>query len=465
MTDWKEWFLRVLGLGTGLLLAASNMYNNMAPLQLVALLPLFIALKQTQKAGIILAIGIYAGLGFTIPQMIALKLHAVVTLILLVYFIGLLTVLSWGCWKISNAGLGPILSSLCTGALFVVIDWLNFTLLPVWGTSQSLVRGWAEYPVLILFISCTGITAIVFVVSTLQSLFLNFFLYPQGRIKIAFTGLLLILLTSGLNCLVYLEKPTTSIKAAAVGWLFDEACPDQNDPHTAEGFERLYKKPVEKAALEGARLVVSGEIGFYIPDFQQEDRLERFGRIARENDIYLFIGYSDGELNKLLFMDPAGQVLADYTKTHLTPYERFEKGNGDIKTIEVDGIKVGGMICQDDNYTDLSRQYGCQRIALVADPTADWETIKDAHFQGCVFRTIESRYAVVRGAANGISAIISPKGKVLAKQDHYKDGPGLLVSEVPIYDRTTLFSRAGHWPVGICFGFLLGLYLICCKNS
>jgi apolipoprotein N-acyltransferase len=465
MTNYREWFLRALALSSGLLFAASNIYHKMAPLQLIALLPLFFAIKQTPKARIILAIGIYAGLGFVIPQMISLRLHVVVTLILLGYFVTLFIVISWGSWKIFNARLGPILGPLCVGAFFVVMDWLNFTLLPLWGTSQSLVRSWAEYPVLILFISYTGITGIIFLVSTLQAFCMNFFLYPHTRVKSAFSSLFIILLASLLNCIVYLEKPTSSIRAATVGWLFDEQCTDEKDPHTPEGFERLYRKPVEQAALSGARLIVSGELGFYIPDFGQEEWLQRFGQVARENDIHLLIGYSDGEQNKLLFMDPAGQVLTDYTKTHLTPYERFKRGSGDLKTIQIDGVKVGGMICQDDNYTDLSREYGRKRVGLVADPTADWATIKDAHFQGCILRAIESRYGIVRGAANGISTIISPKGRVLSKQDHYKDGPGILVSEVPIYDTKTLFSRAGHWPVGICFGFLLGVCVVAYKNS
>jgi apolipoprotein N-acyltransferase len=467
MTNYREWLFRALALISGLLLAAVNIYHNMAPLQLIALLPLFFAIKQTPKAGIVLAIGIYAGLGFVVPQMITLKLHVVVTLILLVYFIALFIVISWGCWKIFNAKLGPILGSLCVGAFFTVTDWLNFTLLPLWGTSQSLVRSWAEYSLFILFISYTGITAIIFLVSTLQAFCVNFFLYPKARLKIVFSCLLLLLSASFLNYLVYLEKPITSIKAATVGWLFDEnfAGEGEKDPHTPEGFEKLYRKPVEQAALSGARLVVSGEIGFYIPDFQREEWLQRFGQVTRENNIYLIIGYSDEKLNKLLFMAPSGQVLADYTKTHLTPFECFERGSGDLKTIQIDGIKVGGMICQDDNFTDLSRKYGRKRIGLVADPTADFAAVKDAHFQGCIFRAIESRYAVVRGAANGISTIISPKGKVLLKKDHYKEGPGILVSEVPIYYTETLFSRAGHWPVGICFGFLLGVFAVTYKNS
>ena len=53
---------------------------------------------------------------------------------------------------------------------------------------------------------------------------------------------------------------------------------------------------------------------------------------------------------------------------------------------------------------------------------------------------------MVRAAVNGISAIISPAGKVLAKCDHYKKGPGMICTAVPIHKNKTTFSQLGHSP-------------------
>ena len=53
----------------------------------------------------------------------------------------------------------------------------------------------------------------------------------------------------------------------------------------------------------------------------------------------------------------------------------------------------------------------------------------------------------MRGAANGISAIISSRGSLLAKHDHYANGQGFVIADVPIRKSKTLFSRFGHWPV------------------
>jgi hypothetical protein len=76
------------------------------------------------------------------------------------------------------------------------------------------------------------------------------------------------------------------------------------------------------------------------------------------------------------------------------------------------------MICHDDNYTDISRRYGAKSAGIVVVPTNDWAHVRKAHFQNSIHRAIESRFAIVRAASYGISAIISPTGKRLAVSDH-----------------------------------------------
>jgi apolipoprotein N-acyltransferase len=113
------------------------------------------------------------------------------------------------------------------------------------------------------------------------------------------------------------------------------------------------------------------------------------------------------------------------------------------------------MICHDDNYTDISRRYGDLPTGIIVVPTNDWRYVRKAHFQSSIHRAIESRFAVVRAATNGISAIISPTGKRLAVSDHFADGPGLLVADVEVYDVRTPFSRFGNW-----FVVVSGVYVV-----
>ena len=184
----------------------------------------------------------------------------------------------------------------------------------------------------------------------------------------------------------------------------------------------------------------------------------RFQGIARKHRVWLILGYHDYSegRNRLMFMGPDGSELGEYEKTHLTPFEDYKPGSGETVMIRLDDIGIGGMICQDDNFTDLSRAYGRQGAGVVAVPTFDWEMVKDAHLQNSLHRPIESCYAIVRAAMDGISAIVSPTGEVLARRDHFEEGPGVIMADVPILARATPFSRWGHWPVVPCLGFAVG---------
>jgi len=169
--------------------------------------------------------------------------------------------------------------------------------------------------------------------------------------------------------------------------------------------------------------------------------------------------------NRIFFMNPQGHIECEYTKTHLTPFEPGNKGTGNLQTIDVDGIQVGAMICQDDNFSKLTRHYGRLKTPLVLCPTADWTTIKAAHLQAVKARAIECHYSIARGAANGISAIIAPNGKILARHDHYQSGPGMVIADVPLYNDITPFAHFGHWPMLIASVFTLCLFCIKAKLS
>ncbi len=446
---------RIIGAVSGLLMAIGNLQGAWAPLQAVALIPVFY-LGASGKAGRrdVLLAGGYMGLGYFLPQIVMLRFPIPVTLVLLVNFMVLMMALVWGSANLLRRA--SILSSFAVGALLVVLDWANFTVLPIWGEAQSLGRCWSSYPSLIQFTSLTGITGIIFVLGTLQALAVNFIMRPKLRVRLfVAAAIMIVMIFSAVNLAVSLERPVDKMKVAAVGWTSTGSA-DEVNPQTAEGFNTLFAEPVAKAAGKGARLVVSGELGFYIDQFERAKWLERFGEVARRNNVFLVIGYLNAELNedRLLFMNPEGVVLSEYTKTYLTPFEGYHRGTGQISFIEIEGVRVSGMVCQDDNFTSLSRKCGRGGAGVVAVPTLDWAQVKGAHFQSSIHRAIESRYAVVRAAINGISAIISPTGDVLARQDHFTDGPGFIIAEVPVYRHATVFSLVGHWPVVVSVVFL-----------
>lgn len=450
----REYYYRMAGGASGLMLAAPNIWGVLAPLQAMALLPvLYVAADRGVKRGVVLAAGMYMGLAYTLPQVVYLRMPGVITVILLLYLTAIMMVLNCG-WHYL-LGRRVVWASLAAGAFLVVVDWVNFTAMPMWGTSQSMVRCWSEWPRCIQFATLTGITGISFVLGSLQAMGVYAIIRPKLRRLLAMVGAVIILGMLGVNAAFRRDGPRRTMVVAAVGWVTGDSA-DFADVHSEEGFEELFAGPVGVAAARGARLVVSGEVGFYIDKNTYGEWMVRFGDVCRRHNVWLGIGYfnSSADENRLLFMNPAGEVVCEYAKTYLTPFENCHRGDGQLKIVDIDGVRVGGMICQDDNFTCLTRDYGRKAVGVMAVPTLDWSTVKDVHLQTTRHRAIESRQSIVRATINGTSAIISPAGEVLAESDHFEDGAGMICAEVDVVGQRTVFARSGHWPVIFSFVFL-----------
>jgi apolipoprotein N-acyltransferase len=347
---------------------------------------------------------------------------------------------------------------LAVGAAWVILDWVNFTAIPFWGMAQSFARAWTAYPFAIQFISITGITGILFVIGTLSGLAAHAITLRSAPRPVILTAIFSLLLLVIIDTFVWIQKPVATVRVAAAGWVFDESTSELN-PNEAEGFEEWFAVPARQAAAQGAHIFTTGEMGFYIADHERKERIEQFARIARDNNLWLIIGYFNVTVfeNRLFFMSPEGEVVHEYTKVNLIPFEPGQKGDGDLKTVEVDGLTIGAMVCQDDNLSKLTRHYGKLKADVVFSPTEDWTTVKYAHLQAVRARAIENNYGIARGCAGGISAIISPRGKILAKIDHYNSGPGFVIADIPAYKRKTIFAYFGHGPSLVAAGVCIGL--------
>jgi apolipoprotein N-acyltransferase len=433
---------------------AGNVCGPMAFCGLFAFVPVMVlCLREKYSRSDILLAGLYMGLGFTLPQMYVLRMPIIITAILLVYLVVLVMLMAWGVSVLIKGD--AVWGSLAVGAYLAVMDWAGFTVLPMWGTAQSFGRSWSAYPSVIGFVSTTGIVGIIFVLGFAQALGVNYAFRIRDRRRITFAMGILIGIVGAMDLATLFEKPAGSMKVAAVGWLVGDGAGETEFEGGLE-LEDFYERSIKQAAVQGAKVIVSPELGFYLDRFDREAWIKRFGALAKEHGVFLIAGYFNVEDNKnrCMFVTDEGEVAAEYTKTYLTPFEDFIAGRGEMQTVEVEGVKIGAMVCQDDNFTDLSREYGREEVPIVAVPTLDWKTVNVAHFQGSLHRTIECRYAIVRAAINGTSAIVSAKGKVLAKSNLFEDGPGVITAEVGIYRKKTFFSEAGYWLVAVCFVYI-----------
>lgn len=157
----------------------------------------------------------------------------------------------------------------------------------------------------------------------------------------------------------------------------------------AENLARL-ARVAEAAARDGAGLLICPEMfltGYAIGPERVRALAEpidgrsaaRAAAIARDAGIALLYGYPElGEdglvYNAALLLDRHGRRLANHRKTHLfSDLDRsaFAAGNGPPTLAEVDGMKVGVLICYDVEFPENVRALALAGAELVAVPTAN----------------------------------------------------------------------------------------------
>jgi apolipoprotein N-acyltransferase len=468
--------LCALGAVSGALLFVSDYPVHAWHLQLIALVPLLVGLDRLcRSSGAAALAGLALGVLYTGPLLLALEfplamglgLAAYLTLVWVLLAVAVHRALRWpGVW-----------GALGAGAAAALVEWLDFSALPVWGTAQCFARVWTAAPRAIGLVAFVGVTGLVFVLVAGQALVVRLATAPARRRPVALALVALVAVAAALSAVQWRRSSGSAIKVAAMGWTANDLARRRA---TAPGvlFERLFRPYVEEAARQGARLVVSPEVGLFLSAEEKRELLPRIAALARRHGLTLAVGIFDRERNdnRILFFDATGAPRGEYVKTHLIPLvETYRGGDGQLALLGLDAAAasagsdaqrarqtwtLGGMICQDDNFTDLARAYGRRRAQLVAVPTNDWKQVKDYHLENALFRAVENDYVIVRGASNGISAIVSARGEVLARRDHFTDGPGVIVAEVSPRRGGTLYSWAGDWLVAACLvGLVIGVGL------
>lgn len=180
--------------------------------------------------------------------------------------------------------------------------------------------------------------------------------------------------------------------------------------------------------------------------------------------------------NSAFLVDGDRRVQGRYDKAHLVPFgeyvpfplpgftEKLVEGTGDyvpgvVEPLTLDGgEKIGVLICYEAVFPELSRALIRDGAELLVNITNDaWPGRTSGVRQHLVlarYRAIETRRPLVRAANTGISAIITPSGRVVAATE--------LNQTVVVVDDVHLASgRSLYVVVGDTFGWLaLGSLLV-----
>jgi len=167
--------------------------------------------------------------------------------------------------------------------------------------------------------------------------------------------------------------------------------------------------------------------------------------------------------NSAFLLDRAGEIVGTYDKRRLTPFaetspwsrlpllrRRFAAGDvyipGDrYVLLDVKGSRFGVLICYEAIYPDLTRPLvlgGAKFLVNISND--DWFAERAAltqHLDAALFRAVESRRFLLRATNSGVTAVIDPRGAVIASA-RPAEAAALTAAIVPIEERT-VYSLTG----------------------
>ena len=133
----------------------------------------------------------------------------------------------------------------------------------------------------------------------------------------------------------------------------------------------------------------------------------------------------------------------------------------DTALFETEWGKLGGLICFDSIYEELTRASAKDGANLMLLPSNDswWFSTSVETYQNetqAMLRAIESGRYLVRAGNTGISSIITEHGEHLSWLA--PETKGIASAEVEMCTHTTLYTRIGNLFVYLCAAFVLLLY-------
>jgi 5-aminopentanamidase len=210
-------------------------------------------------------------------------------------------------------------------------------------------------------------------------------------------------------------------------------------PGDAAANARLMGLQAREAAEAGARLVVFPELaltGYLAPELipplaarLDGPEVAAVRAAARTAGIAVCFGLAellrDGtRRNSMAFLDPTGEVLAVYHKTHLWDTERLWAAPGEgFPTVSFQGALFGMWICYDTRFPECARSYYLSgaTCALVATawlgPAEEWElAVRARAMDNCMFVAASALQGGPSGLSfHGGSLVADPHGRIVAR--------------------------------------------------
>jgi apolipoprotein N-acyltransferase len=329
---------------------------------------------------------------------------------------------------------------------------------------------------LIQMASLAGVYGISFLIIFFESSLLIFF---KEKIRsLLITSLMLIALAHGAGFFI-LKKAPAPEKQFAVAVIQGNVSSDISwDRLSPKEIKKIFDEHLEltvQARQQGADLIIWPEssvpLCFSCNQPLYQEFKQKLMNFAKENNCTLLLGTNETAIkdqqelyyNTALCLQSDGSYTT-YYKRHLvpfgeyTPYQkifffigRATQALGEVTPGKEDnlhqykGQKFASAICYEIIFPSLVRKLVRQGASFLTTITNDgWYGPTSAphqHFNMAIFRAVENRRFLLRAATTGVSGLVDPYGRVLAKTPIMVKT--FLVGQAYPLNKSTLYTRLG----------------------
>jgi apolipoprotein N-acyltransferase len=239
----------------------------------------------------------------------------------------------------------------------------------------------------------------------------------------------------------------------------------------------IYERLTREAVKQGARIAVWPETACPFFLFQQWPYSNRIIDLSRSTGIRIVTGspsYDDGRYLNRVWLLEDGKIGGYYDKVHLVPFGEYlplaglirpffsglTEEIGNFSTTQQEAYPIGDMgvlICFESVFPGRARDLGNRGAAYLINAANDawvktWSTPRQ-HLEMACFRSIETRRWLLSAVNHGISAVVSPEGRIVESIGLLREG--FIVHDITLSDRSTFYTRFG--PIIACLwaGFSL----------
>jgi len=265
-------------------------------------------------------------------------------------------------------------------------------------------------------------------------------------------------------------SPQGTVRVAAAQGSVDQAV--KWDPAYQLETLDIYRELTMKARAAGASVVVWPETAAPFFYGWEKEPTRRMDRIGAEAGLTILFGApwydpADGGkyYNSVFEMDRRGVVVGRYDKQHLVPFgeyiplrrilfflQKLTAGDGDFSAgtspslFRVEGAPVAASVCYEAVFPGILRAGVREGATWLVNVTNDaWfgDTVAPyQHLAMARMRCVELRRPMVRAANSGISAVIDPRGRIVASEGLHRRG--IAVADIRPSARRTVYAKTGE---------------------